>query len=115
MGPDRGGAAIRVLDQAKDQPVYIVHSTFGGARVRRALLERRLCPARVSWTVLNSVISNNRAIGHGANPPRPGYPAGSGGGIYNDGKSVQAGCQGTRMKHNHAREVAARSSSSATT
>ena len=30
-GPDLGGAAIRVLDQFHDQPVYLVHSTFGGA------------------------------------------------------------------------------------
>jgi hypothetical protein len=30
-GPDLGGAAIRVLDQWRGLPVYIVNSTFGGA------------------------------------------------------------------------------------
>ena len=29
----------------------------------------------VSWTVLNSLLEGNRAVGHGANPARPGTPA----------------------------------------
>jgi hypothetical protein len=33
-GPDVGGAAIRVLDQYQDLPVYVVRSTFGGAAAR---------------------------------------------------------------------------------
>jgi hypothetical protein len=106
-GPDLGGAAIRVLDQFKDKPVYIVHSTFGGAPGYggRCSNGGALSSIGVSWVVLNSVISNNRAIGHGANPPRPHSPGGgSGGGIYNDGNLLRLTIKGTLMKHNRARE-----------
>jgi hypothetical protein len=51
------------------------------------------------------VISNNRAIGRGANPPHPGTPGGgSGGGIYNDGNRFRFFVRGTVMRHNRARE-----------
>jgi hypothetical protein len=106
-GPDLGGAAIRVLDQFHDQPVYVVHSTFGGAPGYggRCSNGGALSSIGVSWIVLNSVISNNRAIGRGANPPRPGTPGGgSGGGIYNDGNRFRLTLHGTLMRHNHARE-----------
>jgi hypothetical protein len=106
-GPDLGGAAIRVLDQFRDQPVYIVHSTFGGAPGYggRCSNGGALSSIGVSWVVINSLISNNRAIGRGANPPRPGTPGGgSGGGIYNDGDKFRLVLRGTAMRDNHARE-----------
>jgi len=106
-GPDLGGGAIRVLDQFRDKPVYIVHSTFGGAPGYggRCSNGGALSSIGVSWVVINSLISNNRAIGRGANPPRPGTPGGgSGGGIYNDGNLFRLVLRGTAMRDNHARE-----------
>ena len=106
-GPDIGGAAIRVLDQFDDKAVYINHSTFGGAPGYGGVCSNggALSSIGVTWVVLNSVISNNRAIGRGANPPHPGTPGGgSGGGIYNDGNRFQLFVRGTVMRHNRARE-----------
>ena len=106
-GPDLGGAAIRVLDQFRDQPVYITHSTFGGAPGYGGSCSNggALSSIGVSWVVTNSLITNNRAIGRGANPPRPHSPGGgSGGGIYNDGNRFRLVLRGTAMRNNHARE-----------
>ena len=71
-GPDIGGAAIRVLDQFDDKAVYIIHSTFGGAPGYGGVCSNggALSSIGVSWVVLNSLITHNRAIGRGANPPR---------------------------------------------
>jgi hypothetical protein len=101
-GPDLGGAAIRVLSQYHGQPVYITGSTFekgscsnGGA----------LSSIGVSWTVLNSVLKNNSAVGSGANPAKSGTPGGgSGGAIYNDGDAMALTVSGTLIQDNHARE-----------
>jgi hypothetical protein len=70
-GPDIGGAAIRVLDQFDDKAVYVNHGTFGGAPGYGGICSNGGAPSSigVTWVVLNSVISNNRAIGRGANPP----------------------------------------------
>jgi hypothetical protein len=106
-GPDIGGGAIRVLDQSQDLPVYIVHSTFGGADGQGNTCSNggALSSIGVSWTILNSVISNNNAIGHGANPARSGTPGGgSGAGIYNDGNAMKLRVAGTVMTANHANE-----------
>jgi hypothetical protein len=106
-GPDLGGAAIRVLDQFRDKPVYVVHSTFGGAKGYggRCSNGAALSSIGVSWVILNSVISHNRAIGRGANPASSGSPGGgSGAGIYADGNLFTITIEGTRMDHNHARE-----------
>lgn len=106
-GPDLGGAAIRVLDQFRDRPVYVVHSTFGGAKGYGGACSNggALSSIGVSWVVLNSVISHNRATGRGANPSRPNSPGGgSGAGIYTDGNLFTVTLEGTRMDHNHANE-----------
>jgi hypothetical protein len=106
-GPDIGGAAIRVLDQFDDRAVYITHSTFGGAPGYGGVCSNggALSSIGVTWVVINSLISHNRAIGRGANPPRPGTPGGgSGGGIYNDGNRFKLNLRGTLMRHNRARE-----------
>jgi hypothetical protein len=106
-GPDLGGAAIRVLDQFRDKPVYIVHSTFGGAKGYGGSCSNgaALSSIGVSWVILNSVISHNRAVGRGANPARSGSPGGgSGAGIYTDGNLFTVTLEGTRMDHNHANE-----------
>ncbi|RAY12276.1 hypothetical protein DPM19_26570 [Actinomadura craniellae] len=101
-GPDLGGAAIRVLDQSRDLPVHIVSSTFqdgvcsnGGA----------LSSIGVSWAVLNSVLTGNRAIGRGANPARGGTPGGgSGGAIYADGNRFTIRIAGSIIERNRANE-----------
>jgi hypothetical protein len=106
-GPDLGGAAIRVLDQSHDKPVYVVHSTFGGAKGYggRCSNGGALSSIGVSWVILNSVISHNKAVGNGANPARSGSPGGgSGAGIYTDGNRFTVKVRGSRLNHNHARE-----------
>nr|WP_034216163.1 hypothetical protein [Actinoplanes subtropicus] len=101
-GPDLGGAAMRVLEQGGDQPVYIVGSTFTGGSCTNG---SALSSIQVSWTVLNSVFSGNTAIGRGANPARAGTPGGgNGGAIYLDGDNFKLVLDGTLMERNHANE-----------
>jgi hypothetical protein len=101
-GPDLGGAAVRALSQYHGRPVYVVHSTFRGGRCSNG---SGLSSIGVSWTVLNSVFIGNRAVGHGANPQRPGSRGGgSGGAIYTDGDDYTLRVAGTLMRRNHANE-----------
>jgi hypothetical protein len=101
-GPDIGGGAVRALSQYRGLPVYVVHSRFaanvcsnGGA----------LSSIGVSWTVLNSRFTDNRAIGAGANPAQPGTPGGgSGGAVYNDGDAMTLTIAGCLFVGNHASE-----------
>lgn len=106
-GPDLGGAAIRVLSQYKNRPVYVNHSTFGGAPGMGGSCSNggALSSIGVSWTVLNSLFSDNTAVGNGANPKRSGTPGGgSGGAIYADGNKFDIRIAGTVIKNNHANE-----------
>jgi hypothetical protein len=106
-GPDVGGAAIRVLSQHEGRPVYVVGSTFGGAEGDGGVCANggALSSIGVSWVVLNSVLSHNRAVGHGANPARGGTPGGgSGGAIYTDGNDFTVTIAGTVIEDNHANE-----------
>ncbi len=106
-GPDVGGAAIRVLDQWRGLPVYVVNSTFGGAKGQGGTCSNggALSSIGVSWVVLNSVLTHNSAIGRGANPARPGSQGGgSGGAIYCDGDRFTVRIAGTRIEDNHALE-----------
>ena len=101
-GPDLGGAALRVLDQSGDKPVYVVNSTFTGGQCSNG---GALSSIGVSWTLLNSVFENNRAIGRGANPARSGTPGGgSGGAVYTDGDKFEVLVNGTIIRNNNARE-----------
>ena len=106
-GPDLGGAAIRVLSQHQGEPVYVVGSTFGGAPEQGGGCANggALSSIGVSWVVLNSVFSHNRAVGDGANPARPGTPGGgSGGAIYADGNRFTVTIAGSVIEDNHANE-----------
>jgi hypothetical protein len=106
-GPDLGGAAIRALDQYHGLPVYIVSSTFGGAAGQGGSCSNggALSSIGVSWTVLNSVMSYNTAVGSGANPAASGTPGGgSGGAIYNDGNTFTLKVAGSIIENNHANE-----------
>ena len=101
-GPDLGGAAVRVLDQHRDRPVYVVGSTFRGGRCSNG---GALSSIGVSWRVLNSTFTGNRAVGRGANPQRPGTPGGgSGGAIYLDGDRFTLDLGGTLIRDNSALE-----------
>lgn len=106
-GPDTGGAAVRVLSQYQGQPVYVVNSTFGGSEGYGNVCSNGggLSSIGVSYTVINSLFSYNRAIGNGANPAKPGTPGGgSGGAIYNDGNTFTLSLCGTRIEKNSANE-----------
>jgi len=102
-GADLGGGAIRAFQQWKGLPVYVVNSTFGGEEGLGNVGANggALSSIGVSWTVLNTIISYNRAIGHGGNPAEAGTPGGgSGGGIYNDGNKMRLSLCGVRMEYN---------------
>ncbi|HEX3824932.1 MAG TPA: hypothetical protein VHV79_10755 [Mycobacteriales bacterium] len=102
VGPDLGGAAIRALEQWHNQPIYITRDTFRGGRCSNG---SALSSIGVSWIVLNSLLVNNNAIGHGANPASSGSPGGgSGGAIYLDGDRMSLTVKGSVMRDNHARE-----------
>ena len=101
-GPDLGGGAIRALAQYQNRPVYITGDTFTGGRCSNGAA---LSSISVQWDVLNSVFTNNAAIGWGANPASRGTPGGgSGGAIYNDGADYNTLIAGTIMRDNSARE-----------
>ena len=106
-GPDVGGAAIRVFSQYNDQPVYIVDSVFGGGEGLGNTCSNGggISSIGVSYTVMNSLFSHNRAIGYGANPARAGTPGGgNGGAIYNDGNTFTLSLCGTAIHDNLANE-----------
>lgn len=119
-GPDLGGAAIRVLAQhsatpndldashaARNQdPVYIVQSTIGGASGQGNSCSNggAISGLRTPITVLNSLITYNRAIGCCANPAKAGTPGGgSGGAIYTDGASYDLKIAGSDIEFNSAK------------
>lgn len=106
-GPDVGGAAVRAFQQSKGLPAYVVNSTFGGAPGfgNRCSNGGGLSSIGVSYTVLNSLFSDNAAIGNGANPAKSGTPGGgSGGAIYNDGNTFTLDLCGTVIRDNTANE-----------
>lgn len=85
-GPDEGGGAVRATDQSGSGPVRILATTFedntgsnGGA----------LSGLGTSWSIWNSRLAGNRAVGSGGNPAAAGTPGGgSGGAIYADGNTM---------------------------
>ena len=103
VGPDVGGAGLRVFDQYDDQPVYVVNSTFGGAEGYGNSCSNGggLSSIGVSWSIINSLFSHNRAVGNGGNPAESGTPGGgSGGAIYSDGGTLSLAVCGTRIEQN---------------
>ena len=54
----------------------------------------------VSWNILDTVLSYNTAVGHGANSGQ----GGNGGAIYNDGNTFSLSICGTEIAHNTANE-----------
>jgi len=106
-GADVGGAAIRVFSQYENLPVYIVNTTFGGADGYGNIGSNGggISSIGVSWTIINSFFSHNKAIGNGANPAETGTPGGgSGGAIYNDGNTMTLTILGTLIEQNEVNE-----------
>jgi hypothetical protein len=102
VGPDLGGGAVRALAQWHNRPVYLANDTFQGGRCSNG---GALSSIGVSWVVLNSTMTDNDAVGDGANPASPGTPGGgSGGAIYCDGDNYSLEIEGTVIRDNHARE-----------
>lgn len=102
VGPDVGGGAIRTLMQYNNLPVHIVNSTFGAeGRGNVCSNGGGLSSIGVSYNVVNSTFTANKAIGTGANPARSGTPGGgNGGAIYNDGHTYTLTLCGVRMENN---------------
>lgn len=103
-GPDMGGGAVRVLSMYQNNPVYVVSSTFGGGLGlgNRCSNGGALSGIGVSYSVYNSLLTHNAAVGHGANPARAGTPGGgSGGAIYNDGNSFTLSVYGSMVSDNY--------------
>lgn len=102
-GPDVGGGAIRVFSQYQNLPVYLVNCTFGGNDTLANVGSNggAISSIGVSWTIINCMFLNNRAIGNGGNPSQSGTPGGgSGGAIYNDGNTMTLKVLGTRIEFN---------------
>jgi hypothetical protein len=107
VGPDVGGGAIRVFDQYEGQPVYVVKSTFGGSPELGNVCSNggALSSIGVSYSVINTLMSHQKAIGNGANPAKDGTPGGgSGGAIYNDGNTFTLSLCGAKITDNTANE-----------
>jgi hypothetical protein len=108
LGSDVGGGAIRKLDYlvaagaGPSRPVWIVGSTFGGkAGLGNSCANGgALSSIGVSWNVLNTLFSENTAVGHGANSGQ----GGNGGAIYNDGNEIILNLTSSLIENNVANE-----------
>ena len=108
LGSDVGGGAIRKLDYlvapgaGPSRPVWIVDSTFGGKPGfgNSCANGGALSSIGVSWKILNSLLSENTAIGHGANAGQ----GGNGGAIYNDGNEIVLDVTSSLLESNRANE-----------
>ena len=108
LGSDVGGGAIRKLDYlvapgaGPKRPVWVVNSTFGGkAGLGNACANGgALSSIGVSWNVINSLLSENSAVGMGANDGQ----GGNGGAIYNDGNEIVLNVTSSLIENNAANE-----------
>lgn len=102
-GPDTAGGAIYSTLQYQGEPFYVVHSTFGGQSGLSNICSNggALGSIGVSWTLINSLLTYNQAIGNGGNPAASGTPGGgSGGAIYNDGDTMVLTVNGSQLSQN---------------
>jgi hypothetical protein len=108
LGSDLGGGAIRKLDYliapgaGPARPVWIVNSTFGGkAGLGNSCANGgALSSIGVSWNIINTLLSQNTAVGHGANSG----DGGNGGAIYNDGNEIVLNVISSLIENNNANE-----------
>jgi len=108
LGSDVGGGAIRKLDYltaagaGPKRPAWVISSTFGGkpGLGNACANGGALSSIGVSWNILNSVLSENEAVGHGQNAG----DGGNGGAIYNDGNEIVLNIRGSLLENNQANE-----------
>jgi hypothetical protein len=103
VGSDTAGGAIYSTEQYQGLPVYVVHSTFGGESSLSNTCSNggALGSIGVSWTIINSLLTYNQAVGNGGNPAANGTPGGgSGGAIYNDGDTMVLAISGSQLSYN---------------
>jgi hypothetical protein len=102
-GPYNAGGAIFASSQYLSQPVYVVHSTFGGTLSLSNSCSNggALGSLGVSWTLINSLISYNQATGTGGTTTGTSG-GGSGGAIYNDGNFMVLSIMGSQLSNNTA-------------
>jgi hypothetical protein len=108
LGSDVGGGAVRKLDYlvapgaGPRRPVWIVNSTFGGKPGfgNSCANGGALSSIGVSWNILNTLLSENTAVGHGANSGQ----GGNGGAIYNDGNEIVLDVTGSLLENDKANE-----------
>jgi hypothetical protein len=108
LGSDVGGGAIRKLDYlvapgaGPGRPAWIVGSTFGGkpGLGNSCANGGALSSIGVSWNILNTLLSENTAVGHGANAGQ----GGNGGAIYNDGNEIVLQVTSSLLENNRANE-----------
>jgi len=108
LGSDVGGGAIRKLDYlvapgaGPGRPAWIVNSTFGGkAGMGNSCANGgALSSIGVSWNIINSLLSESTAVGHGANSGQ----GGNGGAIYNDGNEIVLNITSSLIENNMANE-----------
>lgn len=108
LGSDVGGGAIRKLDYlvapgaGPARPAWIVNSTFGGAAGlgNSCANGGALSSIGVSWNIVNSLLSENAALGMGANDGQ----GGNGGAVYNDGNEIVMNITSSLLENNKANE-----------
>ncbi len=108
LGSDVGGGAIRKLDYlvapgaGPARPAWVVGSTFGGAEGlgNSCANGGALSSIGVSWNIINSLLSDSTAVGHGANDG----DGGNGGAIYNDGNEIVFNLTSSLIENNMANE-----------
>jgi hypothetical protein len=97
---------VRVLDfptgGSVSRPVYIVGSTFGGqpGLGNHCANGGAVSSIGTSYSIYDSLFSDNHAVGHGANSGQ----GGNGGAIYNDGDTYALNLCGELMEDNQANE-----------
>ena len=102
-GPDTAGGAIYSTEQYQGLPLFVVHSTFGGESNLNNICSNggALGSIGVTWSVINSLLTYNHAVGRGGNPAASGTPGGgSGGAIYNDGNTMTLTVSGSTLNYN---------------
>jgi hypothetical protein len=78
-----------------------VNSTFGGPGLGNSCANGgALSSIGVSWNIINSLFSDNTAVGHGANDG----DGGNGGAIYNDGNEIVLNITSSLLENNMANE-----------
>jgi len=101
-GLDLSGGAIRAYAMYQAVPTYLTHDTFTGNTCANGGAVGGL---HANFDVINTLMTDNKATGWGANPAPAGTPGGgSGGAIFTDGVGFNLLIDGTRISDNNARE-----------